>query len=50
MTHKKALRDMISQIELFGMTVKIDIYIYDMMSHIIHGSGNIYAQKYCIGV
>ncbi len=50
MTHKKALRDMIRQIELLGMTVKSDIYIYDMMSHIIHGSGNIYAQKYCIGV
>lgn len=49
-THKKALSDMIEQIESSGMTIKSDIYVYDMMSYIVHQDGDIYAQKYCIGV
>ncbi len=49
-THKEALKDMIGQIESLGMTIKSDIYIYDMMSYIIRGDGDVYAQKYCIGV
>lgn len=49
-THRKSLRDMIGQIESSGMTIKSDIYVYDMMSYIIRKDGDIYAQKYCIGV
>lgn len=49
-THKKALRAMIEQIESSGMTIKSDIYVYDMMSYIIRNDGDIYAQKYCVGV
>lgn len=49
-THKKSLHDMIEQIESSGMTIKSDIYVYDMMSYIISNDGDIYAQKYCIGI
>lgn len=49
-THRKSLIDMIEKIESSGMTIKSDIYVYDMMSYIIRGDGDIYAQKYCIGV
>ena len=49
-THRKSLRDMIGQIESSGMTIKSDIYVYDMMSCILREDGDIYAQKYCIGV
>lgn len=49
-THKKALQNMISQIESLGMTIKSDIYVYDMMSYISRDDGDVYAQKYCIGV
>lgn len=47
---KKALQNMISQIESLGMTIKSDIYVYDMMSYISRDDGDVYAQKYCIGV
>lgn len=49
-THKKLLRDMIDKIESSGMTIKSDIYVYDMMSYIISNDGDIYAQKYCVCV
>lgn len=49
-THKKALQNMISQIESLGMTIKSDIYVYDMMSYISRDDSDVYAQKYCIGV
>lgn len=49
-THEKALKDMIDTVEALGMTLKSDIYVYDMMSYITRYDGDIYAQKYCIGV
>lgn len=47
-THRKALINMIEQIESSGMTIKSDVYVYDMMSYIIRSDGDIYAQKYCV--
>lgn len=49
-THRKSLRTMIDKIESSGMTIKSDIYIYDMMSYILREDEDIYAQKYCVAV
>jgi DNA-binding transcriptional MerR regulator len=47
-THRQALTNMLETIVSSGMTIKSDIYVYDMMSYIINDTGDCYAQKYCI--
>lgn len=47
-THRQALDGMLGKIDSAGMTVKSDIYVYDMMSYVIKGTGDCYAQKYCV--
>ncbi|MEF2231876.1 MAG: MerR family transcriptional regulator [Pseudodesulfovibrio sp.] len=47
-THRQALAGMLEKIVSAGMTMKSDIYVYDMMSYIIKETGDYYALKYCV--
>jgi DNA-binding transcriptional MerR regulator len=49
-THKKALTELLGQIKSAGLAVASYVYAYDMMSYFLHGSGEVYATKYCIQV
>ena len=47
-THRQALTGMPEKIVSAGMTIKSDIYVYDMMSYVIKETGDCYALKYCV--
>lgn len=47
-THRQAIAGMLTTIDAAGMTIKSDIYVYDMMSYVIQETGDCYALKYCV--
>lgn len=47
-THRQALAGMLEKIVSAGMTIKSDIYVYDMMSYVIKETGDCYALKYSV--
>jgi len=49
-SHENALKNMMHQIDSLGMSMKSDIYVYDMMSYVIRKDGDVYALKYCVAV
>ena len=49
-SHRQALAGMLKKISETPMTIKSDIYVYDMMSYVMQESGDYYALKYAIQV
>lgn len=47
-THRQALTGMLKKIDAAGMTIKSDIYVYDMMIYVTQEIGDCYALKYCV--
>ena len=49
-SHEQALAQMLKKISETPMTIKSDVYVYDMMSYVMQESGDYYALKYTIRV
>jgi DNA-binding transcriptional MerR regulator len=47
-THRQALAGMMEKISSASMTMKSDVYVYDMMRYALQETGDRYALKYCV--
>ena len=49
-THQTALKRMLEQVKQAGMTIKSDIFAYDIMSFMMQKDQLFYTQKYCVRI